>query len=165
MENCRSLKYRYKNLHNPRTFQPINLWTPETYDELWLLEEDYSDFEKTIDRLVEMQRQGVPIMNSEEVLRLMLPHFQGAKAPDGVRPCRVGLRNFWIDTCGDVKLCNDWPVIGNIKQQGAREIWYGDKARQIREDTLKCGELCLITCVSQKTILDKVKMGMKLLKN
>jgi MoaA/NifB/PqqE/SkfB family radical SAM enzyme len=146
-------------------FQPVNLWTPETYDELWLLEEDYNDFEKMIDRLIAMQHQGLPIMNSEEVLRLMLPHFQGTKAPDSVRPCRVGLRNFWIDTCGDVKLCNDWPVIGNIKQQSARAIWYGDKAREIREATLKCGELCLITCVSQKTILDKVKMGMKLLKN
>jgi MoaA/NifB/PqqE/SkfB family radical SAM enzyme len=146
-------------------FQPVNLWTPETYNELWMTEEDYPELEKTIDRLIEMKEQGAPIMNSEEVLHLFLPHFRGEKAPKEVMPCRVGLRNFWIDTCGDIKLCNDWPVIGNIKEHSAREIWYGEKAREIREETLKCGQLCLITCVSQKTIGDKIKMGLKLLKN
>jgi hypothetical protein len=52
-----------------------------------------------------------------------------------------------------------------VKEASAREIWYGEKAQEVRRDTLNCGKLCLITCVSQKTIFDKVKMGMKLLKN
>jgi len=95
----------------------------------------------------------------------MVPHFREEKAPDAVRPCRIGLRNYWIDTRGDVKLCDEYPVIGNVKEQTSREIWYGEKAQKIRRDTLDCGKLCLITCVSQKTIFDKVKMGMKLLHN
>ncbi len=146
-------------------FQPVNHWTPETYSELWVEKEDYEEFSQVIERLIEMKNNGAPIMNSDEVLRLMLPHFRDEKAPDGVRPCRVGLRNYWIDTRGDVKLCDEYPVIGNVKEQNAREIWYGEKAQEVRRDTLNCGKLCLITCVSQKTILDKVKMGMKLLKN
>ena len=146
-------------------FQPVNRWTQETYEELWVEEEDYADFDNTIKRLIEMKKEGAPIMNSEEVLELMLPHFREEKAPEDVMPCRVGLRNFWVDTRGDVKLCDEYPVIGNIKEQGAREIWYGQKAMEVREQTLKCGQLCLITCVSQKTIGDKVKMALKLLKN
>ncbi len=146
-------------------FQPVNRWTPETYEELWVEEQDYEEFSQVIERLIEMKNHGAPIMNSDEVLRLMLPHFRDEKAPDGVRPCRVGLRNYWIDTRGDVKLCDEFPVIGNVKEQSAREIWYGQKAQEVRRDTLNCGKLCLITCVSQKTVWDKVKMGMKLLKN
>ncbi len=146
-------------------FQPVNRWTPETYEELWVEEEDGEEFAQVIERLIEMKNNGAPIMNSDEVLRLMLPHFRDEKAPDGVRPCRVGLRNYWIDTRGDVKLCDEFPVIGNVKEESARAIWYGEKAQEVRRDTLNCGKLCLITCVSQKTILDKVKMGMKLLKN
>lgn len=146
-------------------FQPVNRWTPETYSELWVEEEDREEFSQVIERLIEMKKNGAPIMNSDEVLRLMLPHFQEEKAPDSTRPCRVGLRNYWIDTRGDVKLCDEYPVIGNVKEASAREIWYGEKAQEVRRDTLNCGKLCLITCVSQKTILDKVKMGMKLLKN
>ncbi len=146
-------------------FQPVNRWTPETYSELWVEEEDRAEFSQVIERLIEMKKNGAPIMNSDEVLRLMVPHFQEEKAPDSTRPCRVGLRNYWIDTRGDVKLCDEYPVIGNVKEANAREIWYGEKAQEVRRDTLNCGKLCLITCVSQKTILDKVKMGMKLLKN
>jgi MoaA/NifB/PqqE/SkfB family radical SAM enzyme len=146
-------------------FQPVNRWTPETYSELWVEEEDREEFSQVIERLIEMKKNGAPIMNSDEVLRLMVPHFQEEKAPDSTRPCRVGLRNYWIDTRGDVKLCDEDPVIGNVKEGSAREIWYGEKAQEVRRDTLNCGKLCLITCVSQKTIFDKVKMGMKLLKN
>jgi MoaA/NifB/PqqE/SkfB family radical SAM enzyme len=146
-------------------FQTVDLWTQETYDELWVEEEDYEDFAQIIEQLIEMKNNGAPIMNSDEVLRLFLPHFRKEKAPAETLPCRVGLRNFWIDTRGDVKLCNEYPVIGNIKEQSAREIWYGEKAKEIRQQTLDCGKLCLITCVSQKTITDKVKMGLKLLQN
>lgn len=146
-------------------FQTVDLWTQETYDELWVEEEDYEDFAQVIEQLIEMKHNGAPIMNSDEVLRLFLPHFRQEKAPAETLPCRVGLRNFWIDTRGDVKLCNEYPVIGNIKEQSAREIWYGEKAKEIRQQTLDCGKLCLITCVSQKTITDKVKMGLKLLRN
>jgi MoaA/NifB/PqqE/SkfB family radical SAM enzyme len=146
-------------------FQPVNRWTQETYEELWVEAEDLADFERTIEELIAMKQDGAPIMNSDEVLHLMIPHFREEKAPDETRPCRVGLRNFWIDTRGDIKLCDEYPVIGNIKEQSAREIWYGEQAQKIRAQTLACGKLCLITCVSQKTLKDKVMMGLKLLRN
>ena len=146
-------------------FQPVNRWTQETYEELWVEQEDQEEFAKVIERLIEMKKNGAPIMNSDEILRLMLPHFREEKAPAENMPCRVGLRNYWIETDGNVKLCNDFPVIGNVKNESARNIWYGEKAQKIRQQTLACGKLCLITCVSQKTLMDKVKMGLKLLHN
>ena len=78
-------------------------------------------------------------------------------------PCRVGMRDFFIRTNGDIEVCFFYPSIGNIKEASAREIWYGPKAREIRKQTVECDKLCLYTCLSQKTLTDKVKMGLTLL--
>jgi MoaA/NifB/PqqE/SkfB family radical SAM enzyme len=78
-------------------------------------------------------------------------------------PCRVGLRDFFIKTNGEIEVCFFYPSIGNIKEQSARDIWYGPKAQEIRRQTVECDRLCLYTCLSQKTLTDKVKMGLTIL--
>lgn len=42
-------------------FQPVNHWTPETYEELWVEEEDSEEFSQVIERLIEMKKKGAPI--------------------------------------------------------------------------------------------------------
>jgi MoaA/NifB/PqqE/SkfB family radical SAM enzyme len=146
--------------------QPMNRWTQETYDELWIEEADLPEFERVIERVIEMKLAGAPVLTSEKVLALLPDHFREKKAPRELMPCLVGLRNFMISTDGDVRMCpfDDFPVVGNVKTQSAKEIWYSALARNTRHDTVACEKLCLITCVSQKTLLDKVKMGMQLLR-
>jgi MoaA/NifB/PqqE/SkfB family radical SAM enzyme len=145
--------------------QPMGRWTPETYDELWIEEAELPEFERIIDQVIAMKRSGAPVLTPEHVLLLMPDHFREKQAPREVMPCRVGLRNYFIRTNGDVEVCNlGFPTIGNVKTQSAREIWYGDAARATRRDTVACEKLCLITCVSQKTLGNKVKMGMALLR-
>jgi MoaA/NifB/PqqE/SkfB family radical SAM enzyme len=145
--------------------QPMSRWTPETYNELWIEEADMPEFEAVVERLVEMQRAGAPILTPEHVLRLMPDHFRNKQAPRSALPCRVGMRNFFIRTNGDIEVCvYGFPVIGNIREASAREIWYSPRAREIREGTVKCEKLCLITCLSQKTLGNKVGMALKLLK-
>jgi MoaA/NifB/PqqE/SkfB family radical SAM enzyme len=144
--------------------QPMDRWTPETYDELWVEEPDMPEFEQVVDRLVEMQQDGAPILTPPTILRLFPDHFRGKKAPESIMPCRVGLRDFFIRTDGEVQVCVHYPSIGNVREQSAREIWYGLKAQEIRRQTVACDRLCLITCLSQKTLKDKVGMGMQLLK-
>jgi MoaA/NifB/PqqE/SkfB family radical SAM enzyme len=146
-------------------FQPMDLWTPETYDELWIEEGEHEALQQVADRMIALKRQGEPILNSELLISMLVPHFRKETAPPEVMPCRVGLRDFFIRTNGDVEVCFFFPAIGNIKEQSAREIWYGPKAQEIRKQTVECDKLCLYTCLSQKTLGDKVKMGMTLLKN
>ncbi|MCC6706886.1 MAG: radical SAM protein [Gammaproteobacteria bacterium] len=147
-------------------FQPMHRSTQETYDELWIESaEDFADLERVTAQLCEMHQRGHAIVNSPEILRLMAPHFREERAPAKLGACRVGLRDFFIRTNGDVELCFFYPVVGNIREQSAREIWYGDKARAVRGETIGCDKLCLFTCLSQKTLADKVKMGVKLLKS
>ena len=144
--------------------QPMDRWTPETFDELWIEEPELPEFERVIEQLVEMQQAGAPILTPPTILRLFPDNFRGKKAPPEVMPCRVGLRDFFIRTDGRVEVCVHYPPIGNIQHQSAREIWYGPEAQKIRQQTVACDRLCLITCLSQKTLKDKVNMGMRLLK-
>ena len=145
--------------------QPMGRWTPETYDELWIEQQDLPEFEQIIQQVIEMKRAGAPVLTPEHVLRLMPDHFREKSAPRELMPCRVGLRNYFIRTNGDVEVCNlGFPTIGNVKRQSAREIWRSDEAKTTRRDTVACEKLCLITCVSQKNLGDKVKMGLQLLR-
>ena len=145
-------------------FQPMDRWTPETYDELWIEADEHDELQKVADEMIALKRAGEPLLNSESLTSLLVPHFREEKAPPEAMPCRIGLRDFFIRTNGNVEVCFFYPAIGNIKEQSAREIWHGTKAKEIRKQTVECERLCLYTCLSQKTLGDKVKMGMKLLK-
>lgn len=145
-------------------FQPIDRWTKETYDELWIEEPDMPELIAVRDKLVRMKKAGAPILNSDLLLSVWPEHFRGEKAPPDTMPCRVGLRNYFIRCDGQVEVCWFYPPIGNVKTHSAREIWYGQEATTRREETTACESLCLFTCLSQKTIKDKVKMGLTLLK-
>jgi MoaA/NifB/PqqE/SkfB family radical SAM enzyme len=146
-------------------FQPMDRWTPETFDELWIEENELGELEAVADQMLALKRAGEPIMNSELIISLLARHFREEKAPKETMPCRVGMRDFFIRTNGNVETCFHFPAIGNIKEQSARDIWYGEKAQEIRRQTVACDRLCLFTCLSQKTLGDKVKMGLTLLRN
>jgi MoaA/NifB/PqqE/SkfB family radical SAM enzyme len=145
-------------------FQPMDRWTPETYNELWIEEDEHADLQKVVDRMLELKRQGEPILNSELVISLLVRHFREESAPTEAMPCRVGMRDFFIRTNGDVEVCYFYPAIGNIKANSARDIWHGPKAQEIRRQTIECDRLCLYTCLSQKTLSDKVKQGLAILR-
>src|SRR5262249_45812439 len=112
-------------------FQPMDRWTQETYDELWIEADEHDELQKVADRMLEMKRRGEPILNSELLISMLVPHFREETAPPEVMPCRVGMRDFFIRTNGDVEVCFFFPAIGNIKEQTARDIWYGPKAQEI----------------------------------
>jgi MoaA/NifB/PqqE/SkfB family radical SAM enzyme len=144
-------------------FQPVDRWTPETYDELWIEEPEHDALEEVVQELIRLKRGGIPIMNSEQMLGLWVKHFRGEKAPPEAKPCRVGLRNFLIRANGDVEVCWYWPVVGSIKQQSARDIWTGALARERREETTACDRLCLFSCLSNNSLLNKASVGVSLL--
>jgi radical SAM protein with 4Fe4S-binding SPASM domain len=145
-------------------FQPLERWTPETYDELWIGPAQLADFERVIERLLAMKREGAPILNTERSLGMLGAHFREEKAPPDMLPCVVGMRNYFIGPDGDVKVCGFFPPLGNVRTQPAREIWHGQQAREVRRQTLECQSLCLATCTSQKTLRDKFRMAWQLLR-
>jgi MoaA/NifB/PqqE/SkfB family radical SAM enzyme len=144
-------------------FQPLGKWTAETEEELWINEPEWPELDRVMERLIGMKRAGAPIMNSEEVLRLVTANFREDKASPEHLPCRIGLQEFYIRPDGEVRLCFHFPPIGNLTEQSAREIWTGPKARTIREATVKCDKLCLLTCLSHKSLGNRINQAVTLL--
>ena len=144
--------------------QPVDRWTPETYDELWIEAEEIPALEGVVAELIRMKRAGAPILNSELILEAWPMHFREEKAPPETMPCLVGLRNYFIRPNGNVEVCWFYPPIGNVKTESARAIWAGEAAKSRRAETVACDKLCLFTCLSQKTLVDKAKMGMELVR-
>jgi len=140
-------------------FQPVSRVTREVDEEFWIGGDRLNELEGVIETLVAMKRQGAPIVNSDTLLRAWPKHFTDGKAPKEAMPCRVGLRNFMIRSDGEVESCWMFPSIGNVTKQSPQEIWASPAAVQLRRETTQCEQLCLFTCLSQKTILDKVKMA------
>jgi MoaA/NifB/PqqE/SkfB family radical SAM enzyme len=144
-------------------FQPLDVWTPETKESLWIGPELQPELEDMVRCLLAQKRAGEPILNSETVLENWCAHFRGEKAPPEAMPCRVGMRNFFIRPEGSVQLCWSFPSIGNVRHASPEAIWRGEEARRRRAETVACDKLCLFTCLSQKTIGDRARMGLRLL--
>lgn len=145
--------------------QPMDHWTPETYDELWLEPDELPALQIVVDELIAQKRRGEPILNAELTLSLMPSHFRGEKAPASAMPCRVGLRDFFIRPNGDVAVCFFYPPIGNIREKSAEALWRSAQGREIRAQTIACDKLCLHTCLSHKTLADKARMAVSLMRN
>jgi MoaA/NifB/PqqE/SkfB family radical SAM enzyme len=146
-------------------FQPMDQWTKESIKELWIEEERFPELEKVIHKIISLKKSGAGILNSEEVLKAWPAHFRKERASKALLPCKVGMQNYFIRPNGDVEMCWNFNPIGNIKRQTAKEIWTSQKARRCRKATMNCTKLCLFTCLSQKTLADKLKIGLTLLKS
>jgi MoaA/NifB/PqqE/SkfB family radical SAM enzyme len=142
---------------------------PEIETELWIRDESEIELLKqTIETLIAMKQQGASIETSEAKLRSFVDHFLGKEVFQGVSPCRVSLRDYHIRTNGDVISCWFYPPMGNVKTQSAREIWYGEKASQLRAQMVACtkfGEVaCANSCLSHRTLAQKIELGLLFLR-
>jgi MoaA/NifB/PqqE/SkfB family radical SAM enzyme len=144
--------------------QPVEQHTDEAKDEFWIGSDEFDDLIAVKGRLIAMKRGGAPILNTELLLNLWPNHFRREKAPRELMPCRVGMRNFFIRSDGRVEVCWNFPPIGNVRTQTARELWYGKEGSLRRKETAACETLCFFTCLSQKNLGDKIAMGMKLIR-
>jgi hypothetical protein len=114
------------------------------------------------DELPRLKRQGAPILNGEAVLNAWPNHLRREKAPPEV-PCRIGVRNDFIPSDGRLEVCWFFKPIGNVRTQTAREIRYSEEARTRRKEAVACDKLRLFTCLAQRTLQNKLKIGLTLL--
>ena len=64
-------------------FQPVDRWTKETYDELWIGEDDMPELIEVRDKLLAMKKAVAPILNSELILGVWPEHFREAEGTAG----------------------------------------------------------------------------------
>lgn len=145
------------------SFQPVEQGTAEVDEELWIGESEMDELMAVRDELLRLKRAGAPILNGEQLLNAWPAHFRRETAPPEVMPCRVGMRNYFIRSDGRLEMCWFFKPVGNVRTQAAREIWYSEEARRRRAETVACDKLCLFTCLAQRTLADKLKIGLTLL--
>ncbi|MBW4618326.1 MAG: radical SAM protein [Cyanosarcina radialis HA8281-LM2] len=136
----------------------------EIETDLWLQEEiDIEDLRQIVDRLLAMKERGMPIETSAAKLRSFPDHFRGKPIYHGVSPCRVGLRDYHLLSNGDVRMCWFYPTIGNVKTDSAREIWFSDRARELRAQMVNCKKFgsvsCANSCLAHRNLGQKFALG------
>lgn len=150
-------------------FNVLKPWTEEAKNELWIREEkDIIALKKSIDRLIIMKQEGAPIETSELKLESFVDSFLGKTLSYGVLPCRLSLRDYHIRANGDIRLCGLYEPLGNVRQNTAHEIWYGDRAKKLRSEMISCKLLgksgCANICMgSHVPLKHQVKRGLMLL--
>ena len=140
--------------------RPEVFWTQETYANVWVDEARAAKLSASVDQLICMKNSGAAIETSVAKLLSFSPHFQGLKVEHGPVPCRVGMRDYFISPTGDVNMCWEYPVIGNITKNSAREIWEGPRATSVRSDTVKCSKfgsiICANSCRTHRTVKQEI---------
>ena len=67
----------------------MNRWTQKTYNELWIEDAELKEFEQVIERLIEMQRSGAPILTPPNILRLFRDRASSTAKKHQRRLCPV----------------------------------------------------------------------------
>jgi hypothetical protein len=82
--------------------------------------------------LIELKRQGLPIVNSDAQLNAMIPYFRDPAASRVAvqshiaheqKPVCSALTLMQVLPNGDVLACYGMPPVGNIRNSSIREIW------------------------------------------
>lgn len=133
-------------------FQPLFKFGGSQWQDFWI--KDLEKIERISNHLLEMKRNGYPILSSESDISGWKEYFRGATTDEIPRgKCLVGVRNFHVHPEGDVFLCpniNVWA--GNLTKKSPSEIWHSDEAKKGREIILKCKRLCLTTCQTKRSM-------------
>ena len=103
-----------------------------------------ADFEKLINALLE---ENSPKSWFRAFFNMgLINYINGGRR---MLPCEAGIVNFFIEPYGEVYPCNGlegriWKQsMGNIREvKSFEEIWYGEKARQVRERVASCPKNC-----------------------
>ena len=145
--------------------QPLELKDDEEeLDYLW--PKDFDHLDSVVDKMLEMRRQGFPLLNDRSHVEKFKLYFRAAKhrqasllEREGI--CHVGVTNFFIGSNGDVVTCFYMDPVGNLREESPLAIWEGAQARKRREQIRTCGRDCLLTCMTTRTLKDKAEVFLK----
>jgi MoaA/NifB/PqqE/SkfB family radical SAM enzyme len=116
---------------------PEKAWYKD--DPLWI--KDTKRFSQVVDELIRMKKEGAPIINPFEQMKLFPIYYENQNRIKET-PCTSGVSNFMIDPYGEVRQCYSFESIGNILEETPEKIWGSLKAKEIRGQIKKCDKTC-----------------------
>ena len=101
---------------------------------------------ESIEEMIELKKQGYPICNGYSQLSAFKLLINKPEEIQNIQ-CMVGENNFAIDPYGNCRICFCMEPIGNLKESLPQDLWYSQKANEIRDKILKCTRNCrLLNC-------------------
>jgi len=121
-------------------------------DSWWKTNPFWPKNKKSIIRAVESllrnkRMYGDFILNSRRGLNSFQKYFLDPAKFQREERCYVGQNNLMIDTGGNVRLCYEMEIIGNLIKDSPKEIWNSEGAKKARKNIAKCQKPCkLLPC-------------------
>lgn len=119
--------------YKPLWFKSSDLWP-----------NDIKKVNKVMNRLSQMKAEDYPIGNVRSDFHYYKLYFANPVRFGERNPCLAGLNNFNIDITGKVRLCFNFPPVGNILKEKPQAIWNGEKAQRQRLKIARCKRGCKI---------------------
>ncbi len=99
-----------------------------------------------IDEMIELKKEGYPICNGFNQLNAFKVLIDTPEEVQNIQ-CLVGDNNFAIDPYGNCRICFFLDPIGNLKESLPQDLWYSEKAEEVRKKILECTMNCrLLNC-------------------
>lgn len=116
----------------------------------FLWPKDIGKVHSLIEELVRLKQSGYKISNPIAQLDIFKEYF--ARPGIFVKKNRCNV-DFWINVnrFGDMRMCESMEQIGNIRQDDLRELWYSERAIELRERMRECRSNChlLVNCACE----------------
>ncbi len=119
------------------------------YGFLW--PKDLKKVHAVIDELIRLKTIGYKIGNSISQLLVFKKYFSSPNKFIKKNKCNV---DFYMDVnqFGEVRMCNRRQIIGNIKRDQPKDMWYSKEANEVRKQAKNCNLNChlLVNCVYEE---------------
>ncbi|MDP3041943.1 MAG: radical SAM protein [Candidatus Omnitrophota bacterium] len=146
---------RISSIHFQSVAQPFNdipndLWYEQKEGSL-LWPKDRERIERIFDELIKLKEMyRDKINNPSAQFRIFKSYFNNPRNFVKKYECHMYNDLINVSHFGDIRICNDMPSIGNIKEEGfeMERLWYSPLADAVRENMRKCTKNCtfMVSC-------------------
>lgn len=130
-------------------FTPMEEGWHKKEEFLFLWPKNTDKVDDILNRLAEFKKAEWKITNPIAQFSTFKTYFRNPEKFVKVSRCNLGYNSMTVNTLGKIFLCNSMGSIGDIKEgKDIRELWFSDKAEQIRDCIKNCNHNCklLINC-------------------
>ena len=157
----------------PQMFEASEDMPDEIKNKLWI--RDIQGLGDVLTKIRQMRQQGYHLNADDNALKNFLKKYRDdpdCKATmqtntvqdENAPACNIGTDNLFINGHGDLKLCPNFPSIGNwLKDnKSIEDLWHGEQARKTRKAISRCRRVCTMSCLRRTSLLHKAKIFMKM---
>jgi MoaA/NifB/PqqE/SkfB family radical SAM enzyme len=150
LEDVRLSSIHFQAVSQPFSDIPNELWYEQKEARL-LWPKDKGRVEYVLDELIKLKgAYAEKINNSAAQFRVFKSYFNNPLNFVKRDECHMYKDLINVSPFGDVQICNEMPVIGNIKNAGfdVEKIWYSSGARAVRDSMRRCRKNCafMVSC-------------------